>query len=207
MRKLAAVISVFLLLSPLQTTANASAPSDQLKQSLDGIINILKQDDLDREAKREKIRILFRERFEFRIMSRRILAKNWKAASPEIQDRFVKLFTDLLEATYVGRIEEYSNERIDYLKEQLKDKRAVIQTAIVSKNLEIPINYKLALINDKWLVYDVIIEEVSLVRNFRSSYAQIIRKEGFEALLTRMQEKIEELRTEKEKGKQGKVRK
>ncbi len=197
MKNIAAAILVILLMSPLQTAANASTPTDQLKESLDGVISILRQSDLDLETKRVKISDIFRERFEFRIMSRRVLARNWKNASPEIQERFVKLFTDLLEATYVGRIEEYSDEKIDYIKEQIKEKRAVIDTVIVSKTLEIPINYKLALINGKWLVYDVVIEEVSLVRSFRSSYAEIVKKDGFETLLVRMEDKIQELKTSK----------
>ncbi|MFV2082057.1 MAG: phospholipid-binding protein MlaC, partial [bacterium] len=162
MKKITSSIVGILMILLLNTPIQAAAPTDQLKKSLDGIIEVLKEQGLDREVRREKIRVLFRERFDFRIMSRRVLARNWKKTTPDIQDRFVALFADLLEAIYIGRIEEYSDERIDYINERIKEKRAIIDTVIVTKSVEIPINYKLTLTGDLWLVYDVVIEEVSL---------------------------------------------
>ncbi len=202
MKKITSSIVGILMILLLNTPIQAATPTDQLKKSLDGIIEVLKEQGLDREVRREKIRVLFRERFDFRIMSRRVLARNWKKTTPDIQDRFVALFTDLLETTYIGRIEEYSDERIDYINERIKEKRAIIDTVIVTKSVEIPINYKLTLTGDLWLVYDVVIEEVSLVRSFRSSYSEIVKKEGFEGLLAKMEDKVEEL-----KSSEGKMRK
>ncbi len=202
MKKITSSIVGILMILLLNTPIQAAAPTDQLKKSLDGIIEVLKEQGLDREVRREKIRVLFRERFDFRIMSRRVLARNWKKTTPDIQDRFVALFADLLEAIYIGRIEEYSDERIDYINERIKEKRAIIDTVIVTKSVEIPINYKLTLTGDLWLVYDVVIEEVSLVRSFRSSYSEIVKKEGFEGLLAKMEDKVEEL-----KSSEGKMRK
>ena len=195
MKKITSTIVGILLILGLNAPIHAAAPTDQLKKSLDGVIDVLREQGLDREVRREKIRVLFRERFDFKVMARRVLAKNWKKATPDIQDRFVILFADLLEATYIGRIEEYSDERVDYIKERIKEKRAIINTMIVTKSVEIPINYKLTLTGDKWLVYDVVIEEVSLVRSFRSSYSEIVKKEGFEGLLAKMEDKAEELKS------------
>lgn len=195
MKKITSTIAGILLILGLNTPIHAAAPTDQLKKSLDGVIEVLKEQGLDRDVRREKIRVLFRERFDFKVMSRRVLARNWKEATPDIQDRFVILFADLLEATYIGRIEEYSDERVDYIKERIKEKRAIINTMIVTKSVEIPINYKLTLTGDKWLIYDVVIEEVSLVRSFRSSYSEIVKKEGFEGLLAKMEDKAEELKS------------
>ncbi len=195
MKKFTSTIAGILLILGLNTPIHAAAPTDQLKKSLDGVIEVLGEQGLDREVRRERIRVLFRERFDFKVMSRRVLGKNWKKATPDIQDRFVILFADLLEATYIGRIEEYSDERVDYIKERIKEKRAIINTMIVTKSVEIPINYKLTLTGDKWLVYDVVIEEVSLVRSFRSSYSEIVKKEGFEGLLAKMEDKAEELKS------------
>jgi len=194
-KKITSTIAGILLILGLNTPIHAAAPTDQLKKSLDGVIEVLKEQGLDRDVRREKIRVLFRERFDFKVMSRRVLARNWKEATPDIQDRFVILFADLLEATYIGRIEEYSDERVDYIKERIKEKRAIINTMIVTKSVEIPINYKLTLTGDKWLIYDVVIEEVSLVRSFRSSYSEIVKKEGFEGLLAKMEDKAEELKS------------
>ncbi len=193
MKKISSTIIGILIILLFNTPIQAAAPTDQLRRSLDGIIEVLREQGLDSEVRREKIRVLFRERFDFRVMSRRVLARNWKEATPEIQDRFVALFTDLLEATYIGRIEEYSDERVDFVKERIKEKRAIIDTLIVTRSVEIPINYKLTLTGDLWLVYDVVIEEVSLVRSFRSSYSTIVKKEGFEGLLAKMENKVEEL--------------
>ena len=195
MKKITSTIVGILLILGLNAPIHAAAPTDQLKKSLDGVIDVLREQGLDREVRRERIRVLFRERFDFKVMSRRVLARNWKEATPDIQDRFVILFADLLEATYIGRIEEYSDERVDYIKERIKEKRAIINTMIVTKSVEIPINYKLTLTGDKWLVYDVVIEEVSLVRSFRSSYSEIVKKEGFEGLLAKMEDKAEELKS------------
>jgi len=192
-KKISSTIIGILIILLFNTPIQAAAPTDQLRRSLDGIIEVLREQGLDSEVRREKIRVLFRERFDFRVMSRRVLARNWKEATPEIQDRFVALFTDLLEATYIGRIEEYSDERVDFVKERIKEKRAIIDTLIVTRSVEIPINYKLTLTGDLWLVYDVVIEEVSLVRSFRSSYSTIVKKEGFEGLLAKMENKVEEL--------------
>ncbi len=193
MKKISSTIIGILIILLFNTPIQAAAPTDQLRRSLDGIIEVLREQGQDSEVRREKIRVLFRERFDFRVMSRRVLARNWKEATPEIQDRFVALFTDLLEATYIGRIEEYSDERVDFVKERIKEKRAIIDTLIVTRSVEIPINYKLTLTGDLWLVYDVVIEEVSLVRSFRSSYSTIVKKEGFEGLLAKMENKVEEL--------------
>ncbi len=195
MKKITSTIAGILLILGLNAPIHAAAPTDQLKKSLDGVIEVLREQGLDREVRRERIRVLFRERFDFKVMSRRVLARNWKEATPDIQDRFVILFADLLEATYIGRIEVYSDERVDYIRERIKEKRAIIDTMIVTKSVEIPINYKLTLTGDKWLVYDVVIEEVSLVRSFRSSYSEIVKKEGFEGLLAKMEDKAEELKS------------
>jgi len=201
MKKITSTIVGILMILVLNTPIHAAAPTDQLKKSLGGVIEVLREQGLDREVRREKIRVHFRERFDFRIMSQRVLARNWKEATPDIQNRFVALFTDLLEATYIGRIEEYSDERVDYIKERIKGKRAIIDTMIVTKSVEIPINYKLTLTDDQWLVYDVVIEEVSLVRSFRSSYSEIVKKEGFEGLLAKMENKAEELKSSEGKKK------
>jgi len=201
MKKITSTIAGILMILVLNTSIHAAAPTDQLKKSLDGVIEVLREQGLDREVRREKIRVLFRERFDFKVMSQRVLARNWKEATPDIRNRFIALFTDLLEATYIGRIEEYSDERIDYIKERIKEKRAIIDTMIVTKSTEIPINYKLTLTGDKWLVYDVVIEEVSLIRSFRSSYSEIVKKEGFEGLLAKMKDKAEELNSSEGKKK------
>ena len=99
-------------------------------------------------------------------------------------------FSQLILASYMGRIEAYTDERIEFRGERIKGDKAEVATVIVSGAREIPIRYKLRRKGDRWLVYDVVIEEVSLIRNYRSSYRAIVKKEGVGGLLARMDEKL-----------------
>jgi len=183
---------ISLLLMTLTLSAQAqTSPTDQLKTSVDKILNLLKQDSLDKETRRKQIRALINERFYFEAMSQRALARNWHKATPEQKKEFVGLFSDLLEQTYIGRIEAYTNERVEFLREKKRnEKRAVVYTQIITASGEIPIYYKLATRGDQWLVYDVVIEEVSLISNYRSSYDEIIKKKGIDGLLAEMKQKV-----------------
>lgn len=186
------LLSILLVFYSLTTQAEVSA-TDQLKSSIEQILNVLKDKSLERESRRTQIRTLINDRFYFRAMSQRALARNWRKASPEQQDKFVRLFSKLLEKTYIGRIEAYTDERVEYLREKTRNpKRSVVYTQIVTKSADIPINYKLALKDNKWLVYDVVIEEVSLISNYRSSYDEIIKKDGIDGLLAKMEQKVQE---------------
>lgn len=193
MKKLcvAGIVAALVLALAVPYTGAASGPMAELKTSIDALIEVLKTSGQDVSARREKIRDIIRERFDFRAMSQRALGKNWKKASKEQKDRFVELFSSLLEATYLNRIEAYTDEKVSFKNEKIKKNRAVVDTVIVTKSAEIPITYKMFQKN-AWRVYDISIEGVSLVRNFRTSYGEIIDKEGFPSLLKRMEEKVAE---------------
>jgi phospholipid transport system substrate-binding protein len=174
-------------------TVAGPGPTEAVRTSVDAIIGILKDASLDKPAKREKIRGVIGERFDFRAMSQRTLATNWKKASVEEQQHFVELFAELIQNSYIGRIEAYTNETVKYPDEKVTDNRAVVDTLILTSSAEIPVSYRLFLKNDRWLVYDVTVEGVSLISNYRTSYQEIVKKEGFAGLLARMEEKIREL--------------
>lgn len=167
--------------------------TDSVRMSVESIIGILKDAGLDQSAKREKIRAAIAERFDFRAMSQRTLATNWRKASKEEQQQFVKLFTKLIQNTYIGRVEAYTNEEVRYPDEKVTGNRAVVDTLIVTSSKEIPVTYKLYLKDDRWLVYDVYIEGVSLISNYRNSYQEIVKRDGFAGLLSQMEEKVKEL--------------
>ena len=133
-------------------------------------------------------------------MSQRILSRNWKEATEEQRGRFIQLFIDLLETTYIDRIEEYSGQRVEYVRERVKGDRAIIDTLFVTKKKQIPINYKLVKKDGRWLIFDIVIEEVSLISNYRETYSEIIRKKGIKGLLERMEEKVKELKVAREGG-------
>ena len=170
------------------------SPRDQVKQTVDQVLEVLRNKSLTGQPRRETLSRLIRARFDFTIMSQRTLGKFWKEASPPEQARFVALFSDLLEANYVGRIEAYSGETVNYRGERVDGDLAEVDTSIHSGNINIPTSYRLVLKNGQWFVYDVIIEDVSLIKNYRNSYGEIVRREGYAALFARMEEKIRELR-------------
>jgi phospholipid transport system substrate-binding protein len=171
----------------------ADNATESVRTSVDAIIGILKDASMDKPAKRDKIRGVIAERFDFRVMSQSTLATNWKKASQEEQQQFVTLFAELIQNTYIGRVEAYTNETVKYPGEKISNNRAVVDTLIVTANAEIPVTYKLYLKDERWLVYDVNIEGVSLISNYRNSYQEIVKKEGFSGLLVKMEEKVKEL--------------
>lgn len=183
---------VILLACPLQASANT--PSQDISATVNNILVVLRNHDLTDEQRRKQLSDLIRDRFEFKVMSRSTLGRHWKKASSEQQQQFMTLFSDLLEATYIGRIEGYTDEEVVYGEEKIRKKKALVETRIKTKTVEIPIDYKLVQKDKGWFVYDVVIEGVSLVRNFRSSYGSIVEREGFEGLFGQMQTKIKELR-------------
>ena len=154
------------------------------------MIATLQDSSLAPEARRRRITDLIQRRFDFRAMSQRALSTNWRKASETQRRQFVDKFSRLVLATYMGRIEAYTDERVKFVGERVKGNKAEVSTLVVSDNTEIPIRYKMRRKGDNWLVYDVVIEEVSLIRNYRSSYRDIVKKEGIAGLLARMDEKL-----------------
>lgn len=183
---------IFLLLIP-SAAPGSQGPTDQVRETVGKVIELLKNKEMDRGKRRQMLSSLIRKRFEFRIMSQQVLATNWKKANPDERDRFVTLFSDLLESTYMERIEAYTDEKVEYVNEKVREDRAIVETIIVTKTADIPIRYKMVMKGGEWLVYDVVIEEVSLIRNYRSSYREIVMKDGIEGLLVRMEEKVKEM--------------
>jgi phospholipid transport system substrate-binding protein len=170
-----------------------STPTDDVRTSVDAILEILKNEHLDKDDRRSQMSAVINKRFDFRAMSQRTLATNWKKTTDEEKQQFVALFSQLIENSYVGRIEAYTNEKVEYPGEKVKGRKAVVETLIITSSADVPVNYKVYQKGDQWLVYDVIIEGVSLISNYRSSYKEIVKKEGFDGLLTKMQAKVDEL--------------
>lgn len=173
--------------------AMGTGPLEQIQTSVNDILRILASDKLNLEDKKENIATAIRKRFHFRAMAQQTLAQNWRKATPEEQKDFVELFSRLVLATYMNRIESYTNERVEFVHEKVHGDRAIVDSMIITATLEIPVSYKLVRKGSEWLVYDVLVEEVSLVRNYRSGYQDIVRKEGFGGLMAKMQEKIKSL--------------
>ena len=184
-------LSLALLLS---TPVLAADAKDQIKQTTDRILSILSDPSFKGPAKteqrRREIRKVVDERFDWEEMAQRSLATHWAKRTSEEKKQFVSLFQDLLARAYMDRVEGYSGEKIVYTGETIQDDRAVTRVKIVtSRNKEIPLEYRLLKKGPHWLVYDISIEGVSLVNNYRTQFNSIIVKDGYDELVKKLKEK------------------
>jgi phospholipid transport system substrate-binding protein len=180
------------LLGPAEVFAGAAL--EQVKQTADRMQSLLQDPQLktgDRQQeRREKIRQLLAARFDFTEMAKRSLGSYWQRASVEEQQRFIKLFTDLLERSYAGQIESYDGEKIVYGREAVREGQAEVDTKIITKKgEEIAVNYKLQNNRGQWKVYDVVIENISIVNNYRSQFNRILANASFSDLLQKLESK------------------
>jgi len=142
--------------------------------------------------------ILF-ARFDFTEMARRALGANWRRRTPQEQDEFVRLFTDVLERAYAGIIESYTDEKIIYVSERVDGTYADIASKILTaKGEEYSINYKAHLVSNEWKVYDVVAENISLVNNYRSQFNRVISHSSYEELISRLRNKTDFVATKEE---------
>lgn len=189
------VASLLVLIS--FSSALADSPTAEIKATVDRGIKILTDPNLRAEAHRNERRKLLREvisaRFDFREMARRSLGPAWRNLTPEKQGEFVRLFTDLLEKAYVGRMESYNGEKITYTGERIDGPYAEVDSRIVtSKGEEFTLNYLAHSVNHEWKVYDVVVGGVSLVNNYRSQFDRVIYESSYDELIRRMRQKISE---------------
>lgn len=172
----------------------AGVPTEQVRQTADRVQALLQDSRLKGADKQKERRAQLREilvtRFDFAEMAKRSLGSHWQRVNGDDQQRFVKLFTELLERSYMGQIESYDGEKILYGKENVDQNQAEVETKLVSKKGEqIAVNYKLQNGGGDWKVYDVVIENISLVNNFRSQFNRILANASFAELLQKLESK------------------
>ncbi len=195
--KFLAAIILTIAIPVLCQVASAAAVTDPvvfIKEAVDEIISILQDEKLAAPAhkaeRKKRVVTIVEKKFDFREMSMRSLAKHWQARSPEEQDRFVLLFKQLLENTYITKVETYSGEKVLFKKAAVQGNRAIVYSDLVRKNVQTPVNYKLKKQDDSWVVYDVEVEGVSLVNNYRTQFASILSKEDFPELIAKLEERV-----------------
>ena len=196
---------LFFFLLSLAGDVFANSPiTSELKQTIDEVIQIVSDPDLKKTPKlrREKLRKTIGFRFNYNQMVRRSLARNYKNRTNKEREEFTGLFKKLLENSYASKIENYQDETINYVDEKVKGKYALVKTEIVRKNGTIDVDYKLINENGRWTVYDFVIEEVSLIRNYRSQFSKIIKTESYGALVTKLTKKIQDLESSQDKDSQ-----
>jgi phospholipid transport system substrate-binding protein len=193
---LSAPAVIFFLWITAAGVAAAGVPTEQIRSTVDRAILVLKDPVLKPVAKtqerRDQLKKILFARFDFTEMAKRALAANWRRRTPQEQEEFVALFTELLERAYADIIESYSDEKIIYIGERLDGSYAdVASKVLTSKGEEYSINYRAHLVNGEWRVYDVIAENISVVNNFRSQFNRVIANSSYEELVRRLRNKAE----------------
>ena len=183
------LIWAFLLFLPFD--AFADSPTVEIKSTVDQVIQILANPQLQGEGRKQERRKRLREvifvRFDFQEMAQRSLGAHWQRRTPEEQTEFVKIFSDLLEQTYVDKIESYNNEKFIYANERIDGPYAEVSSKMrTSKGEEFTINYKL----HRWRVYDLVIENISLINNYRSQFNRILTSSTYDGLVSRIKTKL-----------------
>ncbi|HUP34803.1 MAG TPA: ABC transporter substrate-binding protein [Candidatus Limnocylindria bacterium] len=171
--------------------ARAGAPTDQLKASVDQIVRVLEDPGLRVQARARDRRAAIRKEaevvFDFTETAKRALGRHWQGLSEKDRQEFTRLFTDLIERAYISKIERYSGERITYAGESVDAGLATVRTRFVTKQgTEVPVDYRMHERGDRWLVYDVSVEGVSLVNNYRTQFDKIIQSSSYAELVRRM---------------------
>ena len=189
------VVGLMIHLSMVSECFADSEVTSQLKDTIEKVIKIVQDEalDKDKQARRVALRKTIAERFNYRQMVMRSLAKNWDARSDQERQEFIALFKSLLENSYANKLEAYKDEEINYLDEMIKGKYALVKTEVVRKSSTIGVDYKLIQENGNWQVYDFVIEGVSMIRNYRSQFTKIIRRDSYEVLVQKLTDKINEI--------------
>ncbi|MBP7763592.1 MAG: ABC transporter substrate-binding protein [Deltaproteobacteria bacterium] len=185
------LVILFLLAVP----AWAGAPTAAVENTVTRVLDVLKDPQLKgpqaKEAKTQKLRVIYKDMFDEMEFSRRTLTRNWNKFTPDQRREFVDLFEQVMEKTYLDRILEYSNEKVVFYKETLiGDDKAEVQSKIITSSKEVPIYYRMILKSGKWKVYDVVVENVSLVQNYRTQFSEILASGTPEDLLATLRKKV-----------------
>jgi phospholipid transport system substrate-binding protein len=195
---LAPIVGALLLVSFTVRDGWAGTPTDQLRANVDRVLKVvgdttMKAPDRAKE-RRAQVRRIADDFFAFDETAKRALGRHWQARTPAEQKEFVALFSDLLERSYLTKIELYGGEKIQYVGEIADGDQATVKTKIVTKaESEIPVDYRMLRRGDKWLVYDVVIEGVSLISNYRTQFNKIIQTSSYQELLNKIKSKDAEL--------------
>ncbi len=194
MRRVPMTLTAALLLCATATAAPAMTPTETVKTRVESALQNLSQTSGGSPESIEQRRVELRRAadslFDFTEMGRRALGRHWADRTPAEREEFVKLFTDLIARSYIGKIDHYAGETIAYTAERVDGDEASVQSRVVTaKGSQIPVEYRLHRVNDDWSAYDVFVENVSLVGTYRSQFDRIIRSESFASLLRRLREK------------------
>ncbi len=187
------IVMIFLFSLPVY----AGVPADTVQANVNKVLDVLRDQKLKpasaKAIKKEKLRLIYDRMFDDFEMSRRTLARNWNSMNAAQRQEFVQLFRQVLEKAYIDKILSYTKEKIVFDREStLAENQVEVQTRVVTASKEIPISYRMILKNGVWKVYDVVIENVSLILNYRTQFNEILAKNSPEQLLVTLRQKVKE---------------
>jgi phospholipid transport system substrate-binding protein len=193
------ITALFLVSNVLAGVANGATNgvTNEVKTTVDEVVRIISDKEMKKndQKRRQALKKAISTIFDYNEMAKRSLGKHWNQRSATERKQFAELFASLLENSYAGKIESYNNERIVYLKETIDGVYAEVKSKVVtSKRDEFTLDYRMINQNGRWMVYDVIIEGVSLVSNYRTQFNKIITSDGYPALVKKLQTKTDELK-------------
>lgn len=186
----------FALILSAGKAVQASSITDGLKATIDQVISVVTDPQYqdDRQTRRAKMKGIIFPKFNFLEMGKRSLgSKRWKERSPEERKIFIDVFGKLLENSYANKLESYHDEKINYVDEIVKGKYAMVKTEVIRKNGTVNVDYKLIRGGGEWRVYDIVVEGVSLIKNYRSQFARIIHQDSFDTLMEKLNAKVDKL--------------
>ncbi len=195
-----ALVSSFLWLAPESPaapspveSAQAQSPMSLIKSTIEQVIEVNKKlsGEQNLQSRRKELRTIIEPYFDFNEMAKRSLGANWSTITPEEQQEFVTVFSELLARTYLSRIDTVTTQVVSFVKEEITPPKAEVKTTINHKGDSFPIDYKFLDQSGSWKVYDVVIENIGLVANYRNEFAGIIRKEKFSGLMEKLKKKLD----------------
>lgn len=191
-------IAASVVLLSMPGVSAAGPATDSVRSTINEVVRILQDEELKKPSRAEERRRLVERtigtRFSYEEMSKRSLGAHWNKLTPAEKQEFVELFKQLLSSSYAGKIEGYSGEQVTYLNERLQDGYAEVRTKVVSGKTEIPLDYRLLQSAGEWRVYDVVVDGVSLVSNYRGQFAKILRTSSYADLVERLRKKPDEFK-------------
>ncbi len=200
-RSLTRTIAFFalLILALTVSSARAEQPLDVVKEVIEKALDILNnpayQGPGQKETRRRLVKAIVDRRFDYREMAKRSLGNAWNRISSAQKEEFVRLFAELLEASYSDKIDRYAKHvKIDYTGQSEDDGYAEVRTVVVRPNDRVPLSYRLLNESGRWMVYDVVIEGVSLVSNYRSQFHRVISESSYAELVKRLRNRVSEQR-------------
>lgn len=187
MKKLIMLALLVALAAPVYAQPD---PLNAIESMVSSVLEILDHPDLSLVEKKEQVSGRAQRFLSIDSMSQRTLGTYWNDATQEQRDHFVYLFTQILEETYLNRIDDYTGGTVRYLQQRVKDDRAIVDTLIIAEELELPVQYRMVYEQQNWRVFDIVIDGVSLIMNYRASYGEIIRRQGYDGLFRLMEERV-----------------